>query len=288
MKKSVIAIALTSLALLSCNDVGTNPEKASTSQSSSALSSNANSSEQVSSSSLAYDPLDPSTWNLSSSSQSNPDTLLLSDIGSPKVSVFFNTAKESKLSAISTATIKFISDSSVKIDYDVKEDGDWLGGNTMIVLEYSISSEIDFHNIFGIHINSVFADSVLNVGGNWEIVSIPTAPYIDTVYSDKRTLLLPSFYGFFYESSTGGVIDTRKGGDRPSPYTDSNGDGWVYNILDQFDHYSYLTYQQCVDGLCTPMFCTETSCGVSKLSFYFWTPKGTGSMTINGMSLITQ
>jgi hypothetical protein len=295
MKKLIIIlIAITTLAFLaSCNDVGTNPDKELTGQSSSGVSSNANNFGQNSSSSKTYDPLDPSTWNQSSSSQAKFDTLLLSDIGTPRVKVIYDNGKGAVPSPVSTATLKVISDSSIRIDYDAKDEVSWLGGNTMIQIEYSISSEIDFHNIIGMYVKSVYADSVRNIG--YDTTFIHMSDYvdgqwvsiIDTMIHSKVETLLPSFYGFIYKSNVGGYFDSRRGGARPSPFRDSNGDGWIYNLSSDFDP-SVIVYEYCVDGLCGVGFCSETDCGIAKLSFYFWTPQGKGSMTINGLSLMTK
>lgn len=229
----------------------------------------------------------------SSESKDGLDTLLLSTIGTPRVRVVVDNGKGAEPSPVSTATLKVISDSSIKIDYDAKDQGSWLGGNTMIQIEYSISSEIDFNNIIGMYAKSVYADSVRNIG--YDTTFIHRSDYvdgqmvniIDTMIHSKVETLLPSFYGFIYKSNVGGYFDSRRGGATPSPFMDSNGDGWIYNLSSDFDP-SVIVYEYCVDGLCGVGFCSETDCGVAKLSFYFWTPKGKGSVTINGLSLMTK
>lgn len=290
MKKLIII--LIAFILFACNEQGVSTmayeEPIDDSFSSSITVSSSSQIDQSSSSELRS-----SIQSSASVSDGLSDTLLLSTIGAPVVKVIYDNGKTAVPSPTSTATLKVISDSSIRIDYDAKDEGSWLGGNTMIQIEYSISSDIDFRNIAGMYAKSVYADSVRNIG--YDTTFIRRSDYvdgqmvniIDTMIHSKVEALLPSFYGFIYKSNVGGYFDSRRGGATPSPFMDSNGDGWIYNLSSDFDP-SVIVYEYCVDGLCGVGFCSETDCGIAKLSFYFWTPKGKGSVTINGLSLITE
>lgn len=105
------------------------------------------------------------------------------------------------------------------------------------------------------------------------------------IIRDGSTRPDPNYFGFIFTSNTGAIHDTRCAEDVISAkdiskyhsydlsyFTDSDNDGWMNDISEQY----------------RGGFCMDDGCDLTKVAFYFWTYRGKGSITINGLSLLTK